>query len=238
MSSGCACVLASVFSDLFRRLGTRSTSNSSTQNHRRRHVKSPASDAVFSPTQFTPSPRREHQSPGKVIPAHNNPQLRPPKSSQLPERISLVRASSGNVMLYGNLGNLHRCRHSTTTTNPGDSTLNVLDYLPQTAKEAELAVERYWKPEAQVAVPGLLDPEELKKMGNEEYKQGRYAEAVIFYDQATALDPKRATYRSNKAAALTNLGRLLEAVAECREAVRIEPSFKRAHHRLGILYLR
>lgn len=141
-------------------------------------------------------------------------------------------------MLYGNLGNLHSCKQSTTTTNHGDSTLNVLDYLPQTAKEAELTIERYWKPEAQVEVPRLLDPEELKKIGNEEYKQGRYSEAVIFYDQATALDPKKSTYGSNKVAALTNHGRLLEVVAECREAVRTEPSFKRGHHRLGILYLR
>lgn len=227
-SSGCDCGLASICSDLFRRRKTRSTSYSSTKKLLQRHVKPPAKVAAVSPTQFTPSPRNR-----------NNPQQKPSKSSQLPERISLVRASSGNVMLYGNLGNLHGSKQSTPmTTNPGDSTLNVLDYLPKTAKESGLIIERHWKPEASVTVPGLLDPEELKKMGDEEYKQGRYAEAVIFYDQAIALDPKKAMYRSNKADALTNLGLLLEAVAECSEAARIEPSFKRVHHRLGILYLR
>ncbi|URE29246.1 Tetratricopeptide repeat [Musa troglodytarum] len=33
------------------------------------------------------------------------------------------------------------------------------------------------------------------------------------------------------------MGRLLEAVGECKEAVRIDPCFGRAHRRLAILYL-
>ncbi|KAK9670457.1 hypothetical protein RND81_13G203300 [Saponaria officinalis] len=83
-----------------------------------------------------------------------------------------------------------------------------------------------------------MDPEELKIMGNEDYKNGRFAEALALYERAIDLDPSQASYRSNKSAALTALGRLLEAVFECREAISIEPHYHRAHHRLANLYLR
>lgn len=75
-------------------------------------------------------------------------------------------------------------------------------------------------------------------MGNEKYKQGRCEEALAFYDRAIALDSSKATYRSNKSAALIGLGRLTEAVAECKEAIRLDPSYQRAHHRLATLYVR
>ena len=60
----------------------------------------------------------------------------------------------------------------------------------------------------------------------------------MLYDQAIAIDSSVAAYRSNKSAVLTALGRLLEAVFECREAVRIDPCYQRAHHRLAGLYIR
>ncbi|XP_038976276.1 TPR repeat-containing thioredoxin TTL1-like isoform X2 [Phoenix dactylifera] len=171
---------------------------------------------------------------------------------------TLVRASSGNVMLYGNLGNIRA---------PGAVTpnRNVLDYLPRTAGEtavkgdggkpghwpsrfAGTAIEPAAAAAAAAAAPApevlcralsrRLDPEELKEMGNEEYKKGRYAEAVALYDRAILIDPDKASYWSNKAAALMGMGQLLEAVGECKEAVRIDPSYARAHHRLGTLYLR
>lgn len=177
---------------------------------------------------------------------------------------TLVRASSGNVMLYGNLGNLRA---------PGAVTpnRNVLDYLPKTANEkssggnsTNARTQGYGAPkiqkgkdeyaekndsddadEPEVPPPSMcralsrrLDPEELKEMGNEEYKKGNFAEAVALYDRAILMDPQKAAYWSNKAAALIGLGKLLDAVTECREAVRIDPSYFRAHHRLATLYLR
>ncbi|CAO2834393.1 unnamed protein product [Amaranthus hypochondriacus] len=83
-----------------------------------------------------------------------------------------------------------------------------------------------------------LDPEELKLLGNDNYKQGKYEEALELYDQAIGIDSNIAAYRSNKSAALTALGRILEAVFESREAVRIDPFYQRAHHRLAILYFK
>lgn len=82
------------------------------------------------------------------------------------------------------------------------------------------------------------DPEEVKRAGNEQYKRGHFGEALRLYDRAIALSPGNAAYRSNRAAALTGLGRLGEAVRECEEAVRLDPSYGRAHQRLASLFLR
>ncbi|KAL5727879.1 hypothetical protein ACHQM5_001023 [Ranunculus cassubicifolius] len=172
---------------------------------------------------------------------------------------AFVRASSGNVMLYSKLGNLRQPGGGNTSTSN-----NVLDYLPKTANErsyndynttgnnvatsntTKKANERERESRQHNETSGSLcralstrmDPEELKVMGNEDFKDGRFVEALELYEAAIAIDPNKAAYRSNKSAALTALGRLLEAVFECREAIKIEPSYHRAHHRLGTLYLR
>ncbi|KAJ9172800.1 hypothetical protein P3X46_016007 [Hevea brasiliensis] len=85
---------------------------------------------------------------------------------------------------------------------------------------------------------GCGDPEEMKKAGNEMYRRGNFVEALGLYDKAILLAPENAAYRSNKAAALTAVGRLSEAVRECEEAVRLDPGYARAHQRLASLYLR
>ncbi|XP_031495117.1 TPR repeat-containing thioredoxin TTL1-like isoform X1 [Nymphaea colorata] len=82
------------------------------------------------------------------------------------------------------------------------------------------------------------DPEEVKKAGNEQYKKGHFAEALLLYDRAIEISPENPACRSNRAAALTALGRLTEAVRECEEAVRLDPNYVRAHQRLAGLYLR
>ncbi|KAL3527753.1 hypothetical protein ACH5RR_012409 [Cinchona calisaya] len=168
---------------------------------------------------------------------------------------TLVRASSSNVMLFGNLGNL-RQGGGGNATNSG--TTNVLDYLPRTAKEeaaqsapngkystsvmGNVVKKQNEEPEKPTslcrAISTRMDPEQLKILGNEDYKNGRFAEALALYDAAISIDPNKASYRSNKSAALTALGRLLEAVFECREAIQIEPHYQRAHNRLATLYVR
>ncbi|KAL5989634.1 hypothetical protein ACLOJK_010527 [Asimina triloba] len=82
------------------------------------------------------------------------------------------------------------------------------------------------------------DPEEVKRVGNEQYKRGNFGEALSLYDRAIAMSPDNAACRSNRAAALIGLGRLAEAVRECEEALRLDPVYGRAHHRLGSLLLR
>ncbi|CAF2123726.1 unnamed protein product [Brassica rapa] len=88
------------------------------------------------------------------------------------------------------------------------------------------------------AVANGESSEELKRLGNDMYRRGSFTEALSFYDRAISLSPENASYRSNRAAALTALRRLGEAVKECLEAVRLDPSYSRAHQRLASLYLR
>ncbi|KAJ1282010.1 hypothetical protein BS78_03G017300 [Paspalum vaginatum] len=82
------------------------------------------------------------------------------------------------------------------------------------------------------------DPEEVKRAGNEQYRKGCFEEALRLYDRALALCPDNAACRGNRAAALIGLRRLGEAVKECEEALRIDPSYGRAHHRLASLRIR
>ncbi|XP_054804533.1 TPR repeat-containing thioredoxin TTL1-like [Prosopis cineraria] len=168
----------------------------------------------------------------------------------------LVRASSSNVMLFGDLGNLRQGGGGGNNTN----SYNVMDQLPKpkdeiftangngrytmkhvTENNAANKTKENTKEEGVSlcrAISTRMDPEQLKIMGNEDYKNGRFTEALALYDAAIAIDSNKASYRSNRSAALTALGRLIEAVFECREAIRIEPHYHRAHHRLGSLYLR
>ncbi|KAK1405088.1 Tetratricopetide-repeat thioredoxin-like 1 [Heracleum sosnowskyi] len=81
------------------------------------------------------------------------------------------------------------------------------------------------------------DGEDMKRLGNEEYKRGHFSEALSFYDRAIAILPENAACHYNKAAALIGLKRLGMAVRECEEVLRLDPGYVRAHHRLGSLYL-
>ncbi|CAH2043391.1 unnamed protein product [Thlaspi arvense] len=154
----------------------------------------------------------------------------------------LVRASSSNVMLFGHLGNLNQ-------SGPASyGNVNTQNYassgggygVSRTTVAASTVTTKSQEQSGSLcrAISTRMDPETLKIMGNEDYKNGNFAEALALYDAAIAIDPNKAAYRSNKSAALTALGRILDAVFECREAIRIEPHYHRAHHRLGNLYLR
>ncbi|GJP34100.1 hypothetical protein CLOM_g18565 [Closterium sp. NIES-68] len=80
--------------------------------------------------------------------------------------------------------------------------------------------------------------EEVKSAGNEYYKAGRFSDALQLYDRAVALAPTRAHYRANRAAALSALNRVADAVAECQEAVRLDGTYARGRQRLSGLYVR
>ncbi|XP_019414499.1 PREDICTED: inactive TPR repeat-containing thioredoxin TTL3-like [Lupinus angustifolius] len=170
---------------------------------------------------------------------------------------NLVRASSSNVMLYGNLGNLRQSGQNISPHNAKENYYNNIGNVGGYTKNNNnnninntmdnnvgYKSKEVVKPSKEQlgslcrALSTRMDPEQLKIMGNEDYKNGRFAEALALYDAAIAIDPNKASYRSNRSAALTALGRLLEAVFECREAIRIDSHYHRAHHRLGSLYFR
>ena len=139
---------------------------------------------------------------------------------------NLVRASSSNLMLFGNLGNLRQ---------PGNGNAAA----PETHANPKYSKNSTGKPVSLCrALSTRMDPEELKMLGNEDYRNGRFAEALALYEAAISVDPDKASYRSNKSAALVALGKILEAALECREAIRIDPFYQRAHNRLALIYVR
>ncbi|CAK9167502.1 unnamed protein product [Ilex paraguariensis] len=152
------------------------------------------------------------------------------------------KASSSNIMLSGQFGNLKQS---------GTKNVKTLDYHLRTVKktansEAEttfimgniVSGESQQLGNIYSGVMNKLDPDVLKKMGNEKHKKGMYEAALALYDQAIALDSGKASYYSNKSAAFIGLGRLVEAVFECRKAIQIDPSYNNAHYRLARLYHR
>ncbi|KHN35687.1 Inactive TPR repeat-containing thioredoxin TTL3 [Glycine soja] len=66
----------------------------------------------------------------------------------------------------------------------------------------------------------------------------RFEEALALYDRAIVVNSKKATYHCNKNATLISLGRFLQAIVECEEAIRLEPSCGRPHNRLATIYFR
>lgn len=160
----------------------------------------------------------------------------------------MMRATSGNMMMHRNLGNLHasgspsalaaRASLEQQRPNPNPTPQRKNGYASTATGMGNIVGNSKAAGELCRALSHRTDPEKLKEMGNQEYREGHYAEAVALYDQAIIVDPCRPAYWSNKAAALAALGRLIEAVADCKEALRIDPSYGRAHHRLGSLYLR
>jgi stress-induced-phosphoprotein 1 len=63
--------------------------------------------------------------------------------------------------------------------------------------------------------------EELKKKGNEVYKQRKFEEAVELYAQAAELDPDNMLLLTNKAAALFEMGKYDESIKECEKALEV-----------------
>ncbi|KAA3476677.1 TPR repeat-containing thioredoxin TTL1-like [Gossypium australe] len=160
---------------------------------------------------------------------------------------ALIRATSSNIMLAGQLGNLRQLGAGSAVGNNGsNATIEALDKLPRKNSLGKLGgslmgnIIRQPSDEFKQlhGLTGRLDPETLKNKGNEAYKQGRFEEALALYERAISLDSKQATYRCNKSAALLGLGRLMEAIVECKEAIQLDPTYCRAHHRLATIYFR
>nr|XP_043628846.1 TPR repeat-containing thioredoxin TTL1 [Erigeron canadensis] len=83
----------------------------------------------------------------------------------------------------------------------------------------------------------VVEGDELKKLGNEEFKKGNYALALRFYDRAISVSPKNAAYHTSRATALSCLNRLSEAVKEYEESIRLDCEYMRPHRRLGYLLI-
>ncbi|XP_076947951.1 TPR repeat-containing thioredoxin TTL1-like [Bidens hawaiensis] len=133
-------------------------------------------------------------------------------SSELSLRVSVRRTPNSN-QIPGHLGNLMKKKPDNTRLN---------------GKLGNIYGNSVKKP----------DPEVFKTIGNEKYKQGRFDEAIKLYTEAIGIDSTVACYYSNRSAALISLGKFIDAILDCKIAIRINPSYHRAHYRLASLYLR
>ncbi|XP_009627310.1 inactive TPR repeat-containing thioredoxin TTL3-like [Nicotiana tomentosiformis] len=146
---------------------------------------------------------------------------------------TLNRDSTGNVSLLDHLGNLKlqgNQNPSSDIKKKGSVLMGNIVRQPSVRSHQSGNTFRH--------SANKLDPDALKSIGNEQYRQGKFEEALALYNQAIEIDPKNACYYSNKSASLMCLGRLIEAVLACREAIRLDPSYHNAHFRLARLYLR
>ncbi|VVA97669.1 unnamed protein product [Arabis nemorensis] len=173
------------------------------------------------------------QQPVKIVPAGN---LFPSGKVQITGMTqgvprSMVLRPGPSEKSYG-YGNIMRGRSSSSPSKPTSSSSSVSPVKARSFSSDQDA-DTLWK-----KVMTSTNPEEVKRVGNEMFKKGCFGEALKLYDRAIELVPGNASYHSNRAAALSGLGRIGEAVIECEEAIKMDPTFARAHHRLATLLLR
>merc|ERR1712137_133347 len=72
--------------------------------------------------------------------------------------------------------------------------------------------------------------------GNEAYKNQNYSEAIALYSKAIAADPENPVYYGNRAAAYMMVDKFGDALKDCENATRLDPSFVRAHLRMAKCY--
>lgn len=105
-------------------------------------------------------------------------------------------------------------------------------------RDTEDAVKHKAKRQARAVV----DADELRKKGNEAYRNGECADAEVAYKSAInalescgieLVEPSHLTLRTNRAAALMALGKMREAHVECEAVLRINPENIRALSRAG-----
>lgn len=75
--------------------------------------------------------------------------------------------------------------------------------------------------------------EQQREEGNALFKEGKFAEAKIKYDEAIKRNPKEAKLYSNRAAALTKLLAYPDALRDLEECLKLDPTFVKAYSRKG-----
>lgn len=75
--------------------------------------------------------------------------------------------------------------------------------------------------------------DKLKQEGNAFMSSKKYDEAIDMYNKAIALDGSNPVFYSNRAAAHSSKGDHLAAIGDANAAIKVDPSFSKAYHRLG-----
>lgn len=78
----------------------------------------------------------------------------------------------------------------------------------------------------------------LKELGNQAYKDKKFAEALEHYEKASSLDPTSIVYLNNMAAAHFGMNKFDECVAQCKKAIEIGRSNRADFKDLAKAYAR
>ncbi|MCC2624964.1 MAG: yrrB 2 [Burkholderiales bacterium] len=74
---------------------------------------------------------------------------------------------------------------------------------------------------------------ELLKKGNAKYAEGRYEEAITYYDEVAKLDPKNADTYNYRGIAKYKLGKYEESIKDFDKAINLNPRFTHAYNNRG-----
>lgn len=77
----------------------------------------------------------------------------------------------------------------------------------------------------------------LKNEGNELMKQEKYKEALDSYNKAIEIDKNNAVFYCNRAAAYSKLSDFANSIEDCKNALKIDPTYSKAWGRLGLALL-
>jgi len=79
--------------------------------------------------------------------------------------------------------------------------------------------------------------DKYKTEGNDLMKQEKYKEALELYNKAIEIDASNAVYYCNRAAAYSKLSDFTNSIEDCKNALKIDPSYGKAWGRLGLALL-
>lgn len=78
--------------------------------------------------------------------------------------------------------------------------------------------------------------EEFKNRGNNFMINNDFKKAIEEYTQAISLNPKNPVYYCNRAAAYNKAEQPLNAILDCKSAIKLDPKYSKAYGRLGKAY--
>eukprot|EP01104_Vermistella_antarctica_P014723 TRINITY_DN4688_c0_g5_i1.p1 TRINITY_DN4688_c0_g5~~TRINITY_DN4688_c0_g5_i1.p1 ORF type:complete len:549 (-),score=187.91 TRINITY_DN4688_c0_g5_i1:401-2017(-) len=109
-------------------------------------------------------------------------------------------------------------------------------YFGTLAESSDDYQQRLLKAQQRFLSESKKKAEAHKAEGNKFLSLGDNEKAVEKYTEAVKLNPKNAIYYANRAAAQTHLKHYDEAKADCRMAIKVDPTYHKAHSRLAFIH--
>lgn len=117
------------------------------------------------------------------------------------------------------------------------ATAGVSNNAPQPTVDPQTSSQRVAPKVRKIATEAeKLAAESFKNAGNDHMKQDSFQRAYDCYTQAINIDDNNAIYYSNRAAALSKLGKHEESLDDCKEAIEIDPTYSKAYGRMALAY--